>query len=138
VDYPSILLSLLFQKKYKKAELDANNFITDFKCGEVNGIPVGWNKETMKTGKQVVNSKTIYFTDCLVMKSVMKMDIIALMNGVFTEFSENYYIKIGKTTNYSEKKQTKTNTLNSIKSDVGIYFRAGDILKSLKRIPELF
>jgi predicted transcriptional regulator len=92
----------------------------------------------MKTGKQVVNSKTIYFTDCLLMKSVMKMDIIALMNGVFTEFSENYYIKIGKTTNYSEKKQTKTNTLNSIKSDVGIYFRAGDIFKSLKRIRNCF
>ena len=69
-DYPSILLSL-FQEKYKKAELDANIFITDFKCGEVNGIPVRWNKETMKTGKQVVNSKTIYFTDCLLMKSVM-------------------------------------------------------------------
>ena len=65
------------------------------------------------------------------------MDIIALINGVFTDFSENYYIKIGKKTNYSEKKQTKTNTLNSIKSDVGIYFRAGDIFKSLKRIPEL-
>ena len=97
-------------KIYKKAEEDPNIFIIDFKCGEIDGIPVRWNKETIKTGKHVVKGKSVSFTDCVMMKSVMKMDIIALINGFFTEFSENYYIKIGNQTNYSEKKQNKTNT----------------------------
>ncbi len=51
-DYPSILLSL-FQKKYKKAEEDPNIFITDFKCGEIDNIPLRWDKESIKTGKQL-------------------------------------------------------------------------------------
>jgi hypothetical protein len=136
-DYTSVLLSL-FQKKYKKAEADENIFITDFKCGEIDGKPVRWNKETIKTGKQVIKGKSFSFTDCVMMKSVMKMDIIALINGVFTEFSENYYIKIGTKTNYSQKKQSKTNQLYSIRFDVFDYFKAGDIFKSLKRLFAFF
>ena len=80
-----------FQQRFMKAQNSPNVFITDFKCGMFRGQPVRWNKHTIKDGFQNIDGINISFINCLQQKSIIKMDIIALINGIFTEFSNNYY-----------------------------------------------
>ena len=80
-----------FQKKFIEAQNNPNVFIIDFKCGMFRGELVRWNKKTIKTGYQNINGINISFIGCLQQKSIIKMDIIALIRGIFTEFSNNYY-----------------------------------------------
>ena len=87
--FPNILRK--FQEKFVKAEGNKNIFITDFKCGLFRGQPIRWNKHTVKLGYQTIDGIRLEFIDCLQQKSLIKMDIIALINGIFTEFSNNYY-----------------------------------------------
>ena len=87
--FPEILRK--FQQKFSKAQNDPKIFITDFKCGKFRGQPIRWNKHTIKNGFQNIDGININFIDCLQQKSIIKMDIIALVNGIFTEFSNNYY-----------------------------------------------
>ena len=80
-----------FQQKFLKAQKDPKIVITDFKCGMFRGQPVRWNRYTIQDGFQTIDEINIPFINCLQQKSIIKMDIIALVNGVFTEFSNNYY-----------------------------------------------
>ena len=80
-----------FQEKFLKAERNQNIFITDFKCGMFRGQPIRWNKHTIKQGYQTIDGIRLEFIDCLQQKSLIKMDIIELINGIFREFSNNYY-----------------------------------------------
>jgi len=86
-----------FKKKFSKCKKNKNYFITDFKCGiGLDGEPLRWNAKDIKNG---VNND-ITFQDALLQKSTIKMDMVVLIDNIFTEFSENYYFKIGKDTNY--------------------------------------
>ena len=87
--FPEILRK--FQQRFMKAQNNPNVFITDFKCGMFRGQPVRWNKHTIKDGFQNIDGINISFINCLQMKSIIKMDIIALVKNRFTEFSNNYY-----------------------------------------------
>ena len=87
--FPEILRK--FQQRFSKAQANPNIFITDFKCGMFRGQPVRWNKHTIKDGFQNIDGINISFINCLQQKSIIKMDIIALVNRIFTEFSNNYY-----------------------------------------------
>ena len=90
---PKLFVFLLL-RKHTQTPLVFNNpnvFIIDFKCGMFRGEPVRWNKKTIKTGYQNINGINISFIGCLQQKSIIKMDIIALIRGIFTEFSNNYY-----------------------------------------------
>ena len=87
--FPEILKK--FQQKFSIAQNDPKIFITDFKCGMFRGQPVRWNKYTIKDGFQNIDGINIHFINCLQQKSSIKMDIIALVNQIFTEFSNNYY-----------------------------------------------
>ena len=129
--YPSALLKI-FQQKFKQAEENPTLFIVDFKCGEINGEPIRWNKTTIKRGKQTVDGKVISFQKCVLMKSTIKMDVIAFVNGKFAEFTENYYFKIGKHTNY--KKQNKTAIQQSLIQEAKVLASKQNMFKSLKRV----
>jgi len=86
-----------FKKKFKFCKKDKNYFITDFKCGiGLDGEPLRWTYNDIMKG--INNGLT--FQDTLLQKSTIKIDMIVLIDGIFTEFSENYYFKIGKDTNY--------------------------------------
>jgi hypothetical protein len=86
-----------FKKKFSTCKKNKNYFITDFKCGiGLDGEPLRWTYNDIMKG--INNGLT--FQDALLQKSTIKMDMIVLIDGIFTEFSENYYFKIGKDTNY--------------------------------------
>lgn len=87
--FPTVLHK--FQEKFIKAENNPNIFITDMKCGMFRGLPLRWDKHDIRRGFKIIDGLTIHFVNCLQQKSIIKMDIIALVNGIFTEFSNNYY-----------------------------------------------
>ena len=119
VIYRYFLEKFKIQKKHNKTI-----FITDFKCGEKDGEPLRWNSRTILSKAKFINA--------LKQESTIKLDVIALVNGIFSEYSENYYISIEGQKNYKE--QTKDDVAYSIKSDIELYHREKNDFKALKRI----
>lgn len=131
-DYPKKILKL-FQDKFIKASKEPNMYITDFKCGEDDkGEPLRWDKQTIKKGKQTINGKTYLFIKCLLQKATIKMDIIAFIDGMATEFTENYYFKLNDFQNYDNK--TKEQIYKEILADGREYLKEGNVMKALKRV----
>ena len=131
-DYPNKIYHL-FKNKFKEAEKKPNYFITDFKCGEANENPIRWNKYTIRDGFQTVGTKNITFQECLLQKSTIKMDLIVIgEDSTITEISENYYFKLGKYSNF--KKNSKRDTLYSLKEDILELKEDGQFFKVIKRL----
>lgn len=120
-----------FKKTFSSAIKNKNVFITDFKCGEYNGEPIRWNKETIKRGYQIINNEKFTFQDCLMMKSTIKLDVIYLLNGSFIECSDNYYIKIGNKTNFHPI--DRESIIESINNDRKDQISEQNYYKALKR-----
>lgn len=124
----------IFLQKFKDAKKDKNIFITDFKCGEINDEPIRWDYKTIIKGFQLIGGKKYTFQECLIMKSTIKLDAIVLINSIFTEFSENYYIKLGNITNYNEDDISEKGIKKSIESDIKEQEKEGNFYKMSKRI----
>ena len=120
----------IFKNKFKEAKRNPNIFITDFKCGEIDGDPIRWDKVSIQRGTE----KGFTFQQCLLQKSCIKLDMIVLINGIFTAFSENYYLKIGNHYSYDPETLKHPNIICSLASDVLEYQREGKLMKSLKRL----
>jgi len=120
----------LFKNKFKEAERNPNIFITDFKCGEVDGEPIRWDKVSIQRGTE----KGFTFEECLLQKSCIKLDMVVLVNGVFTAFSENYYLKIGNHYSYDPDSLKDENIIASLMKDVLEYRKENKLMKSLKRL----
>jgi hypothetical protein len=119
----------VFKDKFRIALGNKDIFITDFKCGEIGGVPLRWNKKNIKTGVQIVKGKRITLCKALEMKSIIKMDIIAQIDGVFQEFSCNYRFNFGGITNY-DTEDIRDNLLGDVKE----YYKKGNSFKALRRL----
>ena len=72
--------------------------------------------------------------DCFLTKTTFKLDVVALIDGVFNEFSENYYLNINNDSNYFLHDVDKEHILNSVKHDFDYYYYIQhNYLKGLKR-----
>lgn len=121
-----------FLKVFKDSKKDKRIFLTDFKCGEdKSGEPLRWSYDDILKGYKIVDNYQYWFTDCLTQKSTIKLDIIYLLNGKFTEMSDNYYIKLGNKTNFD--KITKASTIKSLEDDYKELVDEGKYYKALKR-----
>lgn len=123
----------VFQEKYRKAERMDNIYITDFKNGMFNGQPVRWTKETIADGFQYIDDKKVYFTEMLQTESIIKMDIVALTDGLFTEFSENYFITFGRFSTYNKRNILEETIISCIRADLRKKIECGKYYKALKR-----
>jgi len=129
--YPDKILSI-FREKYRVAFSNPNIFIIDFKCGEIDGVPIRWDKGSIEKGFQKIGKKKITFQKALLMKSIIKMDIIAFIDDIACEFSENYYFKLNGFSNYCSL--THDELMYSLKEDIIDYYQEGNLFKSLKRV----
>lgn len=125
-----------FRKKYIKAESMRNIFIPDFKCGVFRGQPIRWNKYTIKDGYQYRDGIKINFVDCLQQKSLIKMDIIALVDGIFTEFSNNYYFTFSS--GFTTMPERGDGLSNIFLMEFQRYFKLKKYFKALKRLYSYF
>jgi hypothetical protein len=122
----------IFREKFVTAKRNPNIFIIDFKCGEQDGSPIRWDYKSMMKGTQVLsNAETISFQDCLKMKSTIKLDIIALVNSVFLDITENYFLKLNSTSTFETS--SKTAILKSIKTSYDEFIAEKEYFKALKR-----
>lgn len=101
--------------------------ITDFKCGEIGGVPLRWTYEEIKNN----NNKGITFSEALKHKSIIKMDIVVLLNGRFIEITEVYSIFLNGQSNMSP---TLEEILESISAEYVDQVRDGNYMKALKRM----
>lgn len=127
----------IFKKKFETAKKNPNIFITDFKCGEnSDGEPLRWSYKDMMNGtKMLENGILVSFQDCLLMKATIKMDVIALIDGQFIEFSDNYFLKIGDDGNFFPHDMEPDHLMNTIRYDYEFYMRsARNYFKALKRL----
>ena len=75
------------------------------------------------------------FKDCLLDKTIMKIDLLLLVGNQIAEISENYTIKIGSKTN--QVKFSSKDLQQSLQYDIDKY-RKTNSFKSLKRLYSLF
>jgi DNA adenine methylase len=125
----------VFKDKFRIATGNTDIYITDFKCGEIGGEPIRWDKKSIQKGVAKVGTKTVRFKDALLMKSVIKMDIVALIDDIYQEFSCNYYLNFGGVTNYDAP--PKNELIKSMEKDIRDYYIEGKSFKSLRRVYSL-
>lgn len=125
----------VFREKYRNAYATKTVWITDFKCGVLpGGKPIRWTRQTINAGHQFIEDKKVMFVDCLQQKSIIKMDIISLVDGLFTEFSEMYFINFGDFKTYDPITTKKENIETNLLLDVKSYAGEGNYYKALKRL----
>jgi hypothetical protein len=89
----------------------------------------------MKGYKILENGRKMAFQECILIKTMMKMDLIALIDGIYTEFSENYLFKIGNDSNYLEHELEPDHIEAGIKKSLDEYLNIQqNYWKSLKRL----
>ena len=104
-----------------------NTIITDFKLGEnAKGEPLRWTYEEIKRRE----NNGITFEDALKQKSIIKMDIVTLLNGRFIEISEVYNMYIDGESNSDHSKE---NIRKELTDDMNEQIKEGNLMKALKR-----
>lgn len=125
-----------FQDIFKRELKERNYYITDLKCGiDKEGNALRWNKETIKSGFQVGKDGEVYkFTQHIMDKAIFKLDFVVFINGLFLEFSENYYITMGDEMNFDESKAKPEAIAESLMKESRELYKEGKYLKSVKRL----
>jgi len=125
----------LVREKYRTAYKSKNIWITDFKCGVLpGGKPIRWTRESIESGYQMIEDVRHNFIDCLQEKSIIKMDVISLIGGLFHEFSEMYFLSFGDFKTYNPITTKKENIETGLLQDVKAYAGEGNFYKALKRL----
>jgi hypothetical protein len=130
------LIYKMFVEKFEVCEKDPNCFITDLKCGmNSNDEPLRWDKKDIKKGFKVLeDGRKMTFQECILTKSTFKLDLVKIVDGVFTEFSDNYLIKLGEESNFFPHNLTKDHLMTSLKQSYEEYFYTyQNLYKGLKR-----
>jgi hypothetical protein len=109
-----------------------------------------WDYDDIMRGyKELFDGEKRYFRDCLLDKTIMKIDLIIIVGNQLAEVSENYIIRIGKKNNivkedfgandfkksleYDIIKHAKTNSFKSLKRLLSLLIGEGD-RKNKKKI----
>jgi hypothetical protein len=128
---------LMFKNKFKEIKKQKNIFITDFKCGvDSDGEPLRWKYIDMMRGyKTLANKDKEKFVDCILAPATMKMDIIALGDdGLYMDYSDNYFFKLGEHANFFPFDISRDYILNSLKhAFYDYYYAENNLMKGLKR-----
>jgi hypothetical protein len=107
-----------------------NVYMTDFKAGTFNTLPVRWSHDDIMKGFQQIDTKTIQLIDTLHNRNnTVKIDLVALIDKQFIEFSCNYY--------FSHRKSDVDSVLLSLLLDVKKYYHEKQFMKMMKRIMSL-
>ena len=91
-----------FRALFKLFRKSPTTLITDFKCGvDANGDPLRWDYASMMRGE----NQGVKFTDAVKQRSMVKLDVVLLLNGRFLEITEVYSIFIRHKSNYQRTKE---------------------------------
>jgi hypothetical protein len=122
-----------FQDKFKEIRSSQDMYITDFKAGHYAGRALKWSYNDIQRGfKRFDNDLKITFESVLTQDSVIKLDLVVLLEDRYIEITTNYYF------NFGNGKQTYSQlSTDDIKNKL-LYnereLKATDYYKSLKRL----
>ena len=120
-----------FKHIFKVCKENKNLFITDFKCGlDKNNEPIRWSYKDIMNG--YIENKS--FIDCLKDKGMIKLDIVYLLNGIFVEITEVYFLKIDNHTNYDNNELNNKEITNNLQNELQELIQEKHYFKALKRI----
>lgn len=88
--------------------------------------------DIMRGSVRLFDGKYKQLVDCVLDKTPLKIDLIGKVGDLFTEISENYYIKIGDKKNYTALPTRQE--LESEYEDEIHYYASRDKFKALKRV----
>ena len=125
-----------FKTLFKESYKNPNTWITDLKCGidpnynkDEDEYKLRWDRHDIAKGFKILRDGTKKcFKDCILDKTMMKLDYILLLDGQFTELSENYDISI----NGKNNKLTKLNFKEELQNEVEKY-KKENLFKAYKR-----
>jgi len=118
----------IFEKAKKK-----DYYVMDLKTGEDSeGEALRWNYNDMKTRYKVVKNKKYTFKECLLMDATIKIDIVYLLNNIFTDITNNYFISINKRKIIPVMKVNQE--IDALKADYIEYKNEKNYFKALKRL----
>lgn len=116
---------LKIQNIFKVISEIPNVYITDFKAGTLNTYPIRWSHDDIINGYKQIDTITIKLINSLHNNdNKVKIDLIALVDGTFTEFSCNYYFTLGKNIDIEL----------SLLLDIKKYYHEQKFMKMLKRV----
>ena len=115
-----------FKSVFEIIRNSENTIITDFKLGEFRGKALRWDNEAIKRKE----NNGITFDDALKQKSMIKMDIVTLLNGRFIEITEVYNIYIDGESNSDYSIE---NIRKELIGDMNEQIKEGNLMKALKR-----
>ena len=116
----------IFLNKFKKAKSNANIFITDFKAGSND------NNESIKWSyKKLLNEKQL-FIQSIQKKSLIKLDVIYLLNGIFVDVTEVQFLQIGNLKTFDDKELNSKTVLSELKKSYDECIKEGMFFKALK------
>ena len=124
-----------FKSIYSQINIMPNTIVSDFKCGiDKKGNPIRWDYNAMHRGE----TNGVSFIDALKMRSMIKIDVITLINSRIIEISEVYSITLDETSNIenTEKDYIKQDILQEYKQIIknGNYFKALKKMYSIIRL----
>jgi hypothetical protein len=115
-----------FKSVFEIIKNSDNTIISDFKMGEFRGKALRWDYEAIKRRE----NNGITFEQALKQKSMIKMDVVTLMNGRFIEITEVYNIFIDGESNFDYSKE---NVRKELTDDMKKQIKDGNYMKALKR-----
>lgn len=118
-----------FKQKITTIYTTDDTWVVDFKCGTKFGEPLRWTREDINAG---VN-QGIQFVDCILQKSVCKIDTVTYLNGRLVEISELYYFNINGVTNYDPDEFELPYIIHELEQDRLELLADGNKFKALKR-----
>ena len=117
----------MFVQKFKIARENDNIFITDFKAGNNKDESIKWTYDKLIKNKDL-------FIKCLHTKSMIKLDIIYLLNGVYVDITEVYFLQIGDFKTYDDNELDSKMVLSELKKSYDECIKEGQFFKALKRL----
>ena len=120
----------IFVNKFKVAKSNPNLYITDFKAGlNDKNESIKWSYNQLLKEKQL-------FIQSIQKKSMIKMDIVFLLNGVYIEITEVYFLQLGNFKTYDDNLGSKQ-ILKDLKNSYDECIQGGLYFKALKRLSSI-
>ncbi len=118
-----------FQYMMKNIKVEDNIYFIEFKCGvDKDGEPLYWTIQQVLQGR----NGNYKLSNVLDEKSIIKIEIVAYIDGKFIPFSDVFHFQINDKGINQEK--ITIDTVESLSKDINKYYKDKNTMKVLKRL----
>jgi len=119
----------MFVKRFQMAKQNPNIYITDFKAG------VDDKNESLKWSyEKLLKEKDAFIKSMRLKPSTIKLDVAYLLNGIFVEITEVYFLDIAGFKTYEANMLNSTSIKSALQNEFHEQVKEGKFFKALKRL----